>query len=516
MDNDKSNNAATDGKDDSSEIKAARESVPATNSPKGNLEAEPKMVIERSDDVAKQQGRSIVAAKPGAYSSTSIPSSDESTNPQIRNLEADILAKQRASAPKMSPEEDIIAKQKGRHSISADMAKPGAYSAPSSLNALEVSISDKQRGFTGGNARSSLDQDIAAKISGAKTSSSDNNINPALRNMEADIAAKRRAGASYPKSDIAKGYSSGTSDADTALQRLESAISAKQANFQTDVASNKASLNALSPRATNVDSDDAVTKQQNEKGGSTDFMSAENGKDNERNTIKNDGQIRSALQQHDLEYGELVRDDNEGLGLAVALAVEEDDANIYLPSAVEFDPDAKPPMHRNRRFRLYVCLLIAAAVVGTVGAVLGIVLTAPEDQPQVSVPYRATIGIRENLERIVSPELLDDYNSPYKKAMDWITYTDPMALTPDSPSFLNRFALAYLFYATSQMKPWTSECAPSESDGYNCIYAYLRETVDLTFVNSTAFKWLSNTNECQWAGVECDTFNQIRTIGLSK
>ena len=516
MDNDKSNNAATDGKDDSSEIKAARESVPATNSPKGNLEAEPKMVIERSDDVAKQQGRSIVAAKPGAYSSTSIPSSDESTNPQIRNLEADILAKQRASAPKMSPEEDIIAKQKGRHSISADMAKPGAYSAPSSLNALEVSISDKQRGFTGGNARLSLDQDIAAKISGAKTSSSDININPALRNMEADIAAKRRAGASYPKSDIAKAYSSGTSDADTALQRLESAISAKQANFQTDVASNKASLNALSPRATNVDSDDAVTKQQNEKGGSTDFMSAENGKDNERNTIKNDGQIRSALQQHDLEYGELVRDDNEGLGLAVALAVEEDDANIYLPSAVEFDPDAKPPMHRNRRFRLYVCLLIAAAVVGTVGAVLGIVLTAPEDQPQVSVPYRATIGIRENLERIVSPELLDDYNSPYKKAMDWITYTDPMALTPDSPSFLNRFVLAYLFYATSQMKPWTSECAPSESDGYNCIYAYLRETVDLTFVNSTAFKWLSNTNECQWAGVECDTFNQIRTIGLSK
>lgn len=45
--------------------------------------------------------------------------------------------------------------------------------------------------------------------------------------------------------------------------------------------------------------------------------------------------------------------DDENYGLAVATAVAPDDEPEYVYNAIEYDPDAKPPLHRNRRFRLY-------------------------------------------------------------------------------------------------------------------------------------------------------------------
>eukprot|EP00985_Skeletonema_marinoi_P035442 scaffold46548_cov219-Skeletonema_marinoi.AAC.4 len=56
-------------------------------------------------------------------------------------------------------------------------------------------------------------------------------------------------------------------------------------------------------------------------------------------------------------------------GLAVAMAVDAGEEDDYVYAAIEYDPDAKPPLHRNRRFRVYTCLaivLVAAAVAVTV------------------------------------------------------------------------------------------------------------------------------------------------------
>lgn len=46
-------------------------------------------------------------------------------------------------------------------------------------------------------------------------------------------------------------------------------------------------------------------------------------------------------------------DDDADFGLAVATAVAPDDEPDYVYNAIEFDPEAKPPLHRNRRFRVY-------------------------------------------------------------------------------------------------------------------------------------------------------------------
>ena len=50
----------------------------------------------------------------------------------------------------------------------------------------------------------------------------------------------------------------------------------------------------------------------------------------------------------DLDYEK----NTEGLAVAVPVAGEDDS----IPEAVEYDPDAKPPLYRNRRFRLYSLL----------------------------------------------------------------------------------------------------------------------------------------------------------------
>ena len=49
---------------------------------------------------------------------------------------------------------------------------------------------------------------------------------------------------------------------------------------------------------------------------------------------------------------------NPDLGLAVATAVTGDEDPDFVAMAIEFDPDAKPPLHKNRRFRAYTYLAL--------------------------------------------------------------------------------------------------------------------------------------------------------------
>ena len=49
---------------------------------------------------------------------------------------------------------------------------------------------------------------------------------------------------------------------------------------------------------------------------------------------------------------------DENYGLAVAQAISPDDQPDYVYAAIEYDPDSKPPLHRNRRFRAYTYLAL--------------------------------------------------------------------------------------------------------------------------------------------------------------
>ena len=418
----------------------------------------------KQEITAKQQGRSVATVAPGAVFETNGSKSHHNWN-------ADRTAKQSANGASRPSVEDLLKPRNAEDTVRCKLAM-------NSLSTTSARISHSMQDLEAA-VRSKLDSNVSSTTTGRK------------------LGAKEALKSNGLMQDL---ESSGGNES---LRDLESAVMSKVGRYVASTSETNATLIAN----TQID---VMTyeKKQNECGGYT--------KKDEVATSAMSSVGKPNMKSSSLECG-LYSDDGDESGLAVALAIdEEDEVNIYRPSAVEYDPDAKPPTYKNRRFRLYAFLLVAATVIGTVGAVLSIILSN-ENVTAVSIPYRDTIGIRETLAHFISEEYFDDSRNPYRKALDWITYTDPMAITPDSPRFMQRFILAYFYYATSAKKPWTSSCAPSSSENESdtCKYEFIRSIRPIDDrSNKTGSRWLSNTDECEWAGMQCDGLSQISKIVL--
>ena len=211
-------------------------------------------------------------------------------------------------------------------------------------------------------------------------------------------------------------------------------------------------------------------------------------------------------------------------GLAIAVAVNEPDEDIFIPSAIEYDPDAKPPLYKNRRFRLYGFLALFFVVLVTIGAVTGVTLSKANNEANVMAPtaapttYRESFGIQAQIERLVGAEVLKSPNSSYSRALNWIMYDDPMQITPSNPSFTQRYTAAYIYFATTTDGPWYSCNPPPDPwvDNSNCSFKLLTGIFPLRYVDVPAAAWLTNTSECEWAGMVCDNQEQVRGLQLRK
>jgi hypothetical protein len=218
----------------------------------------------------------------------------------------------------------------------------------------------------------------------------------------------------------------------------------------------------------------------------------------------------------DVEYGltgELVN------GLAVAFAVTEEEDDAFIPAAVEYDPDAKPPIYKNRRFRVYAFFAFIVLVVAVVGAVVGITVSKDDDFiAPTSAPTRIRegLGIEEQIERLVGSTVLEDEDSPYAKALNWIMFDDPQQLTVDDENFVQRYVASYFWYATSTVAPWLSCSAATGDETKVCYYQRLTSTIPIMYEPFRWIRWLSEDHECKWAGVVCDDSLQIRAIEIGK
>ena len=352
---------------------------------------------------------------------------------------------------------------------------------------------------------------------------------PGVRSVAAEEAARldaliaeKRDGAAQPQPDTASAFEA--VDQRKPPARKPAAVSEPPASmqaFENAVLSDTAVSEKLFPAPAMVTGD--PVKEDN-------YPVVENTVSMKESAVKEDLLPESALAVsevagQDVEYG--VYEPNED-GLAVAMPVMEDDEDVFIPSAVEYDPDAKPPLHRNRRFRLYAFLAFFALVACAVGATIGIVLSGNDDD---SVEPREQVGIREAVARVVGSQNLADLNSPYAKALQWIIYDDQLQLTPLNETFVQRYILSYFYFATTEDGEWLS-CNPynatneeanlvegqavDEEAKAACRFEKLiaLEPTEYNTVNSA--RWLSSKPECQWAGIECDATNQVRSIILSK
>jgi hypothetical protein len=456
---------------------------------------------------AKQKGRSVLnePAKPGAYSQA-----NSMARTELETLESDVVAKNRArrqpGAEAVALDSKVAAKMRGETAVNEQ------------LSSLESAVQAKMKQQPGAQVES-LDMKVAAKTRGETA------VNNELRSLEDAVHAKMRSSGGQTSS------SNSSPGARTSLNDFEDAVMAKNHRAHSEISrlderiatknaaagySNSAAASLPTPQSLQEAEETVLKKKQASNGPSGLSPDRDPLEQNPNGLSKSDGRELSndGLLPHggvasDVEYGEYGGVNEEGL--AVAFAVEEDDDDMYIPSAVEYDPDAKPPMYRNRRFRLYAFLAIVVVIVATIGAAVGITLSQ-EEVPEI--PYRETLGIRENVEKVVGADALEDLGSPYRMALDWIIHKDPQQQTPDNPSFLQRYFAAYMYYATSEKQPWHS-CAPAkEGEDSDCIYLELLDSSALDYIEVPWKRWLSDLSECAWAGVYCNDREQIRAIEL--
>ena len=90
--------------------------------------------------------------------------------------------------------------------------------------------------------------------------------------------------------------------------------------------------------------------------------------------------------------------------------------------------------------------------------------------------------------------MLDSSESPQARALNWVATSDTYDGYSDDQR-LQRYALASFFYGT-----------------YAVRNAYVTQQVPWT----TAEKWLSDENECEWEGITCDGNNAVTKIELEE
>jgi len=190
------------------------------------------------------------------------------------------------------------------------------------------------------------------------------------------------------------------------------------------------------------------------------------------------------------------------------------------------------------RFRLYASLGFVLLVVAAVFAAVGVAYLRqppPNDGNggENALPTPADDEAPSGRERLVEARirgaifreesLVDAPDSPYEKALVWISREDPSRLEPGAANLLQRCAAAYFYYSTTQDGPWRT-CnppPPSVVDGVDdpddtamsltstyCSYATPGG------VTIPSVRWLSNVTECDWLGIGCDGEGQVVSIDL--
>jgi len=204
-------------------------------------------------------------------------------------------------------------------------------------------------------------------------------------------------------------------------------------------------------------------------------------------------------------------------GLAVAVPIDEDEDDIYYPAAIQYDPDSKPPIYKNRRVRLYACMAVILLLIIVVITVVASMNSGGDQYPTLSPStIRESLGIYTQIAAVVGEESLNDPKSPQSMALEWIVNEDPVMLPPEAENLVQRYLLSLFYFATTKFQPWLSCNKPAEVEDASCKYQKLVKTFpNETYEEIDWIRWLSEKHECEWAGVYCNDFNQTLAIELT-
>jgi hypothetical protein len=468
------------------------------------------------------------------------PSNSTTTSKNLNQAEMDAAAKNRAKASpsSCSASKRMTVNEMENGAAAKDRARARPFNVISKrTNPIEAVVVAKARASPSSPLFKGLNQmeaDTITKSQGRVTPTIASTKR--LNQMEADLVAKAQSRATHNKEEgketIHPGAVSSTSSPD-----LEERIAYKTRIY---LSGNDQADETFQPSREPGANKNSIKQVVSAKDASPDkdiFLRPETAR---TTTVANENALqslhqgsRSVVDYHNdyhLDIDGFMEDDDhgsnyEGNRLAVATAVKEyEDEDVFIPAAVEYDPDAKPPIYKNRRFRMYGilgCILLILLA----GCAIGILAIQKQQQlDSVSIQdiptdaptcERCSLGIEEKLELEVGLDKLNDASTAEFQAKDWILYEDPRQLGPTDPNLIQRFLLATFYFETHKLGDWASCNRQDEDDpDETCSFLEVVGIFPLEYEGVPGIRWLSSFHECDWSGVFCDELNQTKAIEL--
>jgi len=481
------------------------------------------------------------------------------TKPGVQQFDSSIdpriSAKIRRDAPstrsRVTMFDPLVSDNNASTAAAAATTKLGAVIS-NQLDSLEARIRAKnnQGGFV--TRRSSGQQDdLDARIANKQRRGSNEQQ---LDDLEARIANKQRRNSNQQQLNDLEARTSAKqrrSSKEQQLNDLEARISAKQKRNSTET--NKKSLTS------NNNDDPAIIKvyNMNTTNRNTNRAEQEDRKylealyDAKHDNIGNNrtkmedakhdnfGNNRTKIDDappptktYDTPHGGIIDQFNEDgfmpetdMGpLAVAVAISPDEERLFIPFAIEYDPDSKPPIYKNRRFRFYLLAGGILLFAITVSAVLAVITRSDSFAPtETAAPTSLresfmTSSREEKIWKVILKEIgetsfLGDTDSATARALKWIMYEDQLNLTEGSENLVQRFICVLFYLSTSN---WLTCNRPLPGESSNCTGKKLISIEpDLLYEDKPgSLRWLSHTHECYWNGIECDALWRIRAFEI--
>lgn len=216
--------------------------------------------------------------------------------------------------------------------------------------------------------------------------------------------------------------------------------------------------------------------------------------------------------------------------VVVAMAIEDGDPQ-EVDEAVQYDPSNKSRLNRKIHKWTLISFLAATAVIITLIILLSkrqlkAIEADRTEAPTFSPTSENYQELAVLLRREYGPDKpIHDESTSYGKAFDWITRDEVALKTIESNKYdlqsgrtfpidrlLERFFFG-LFYYEMNGDNWHN-CSESLNIGIgrtNCSHINREQETIIGKSN-----WLSSTDICDWAGIECDGSNRVQILDLSK
>ncbi|VEU39857.1 unnamed protein product, partial [Pseudo-nitzschia multistriata] len=426
---------------------------------------------DMSDAMAKSRGRRNAGAKNQQKRPVPAHLRDSSTGGHRNG--GNTGSKNQTNTTKLERlEEEVAAKARGKAPTSAGARASVTKRNPPGLspNRSQSEASSPGSSFTAVKRMNRMEADIAAKEqSRASRGSGDRPAGKRLDRLEADVAAKERAKASRvtgkKASAIARKLAKNQQQRG-APATVPGAVSSTEGGGRAALLAKKKRNVAASVAATGTSEGAASSKLKKAppSHGVNHLVGGEKQPKHESPDASDGGAggpTNVPPGTGGTEVGGRYESDSNN-GLAVAVAVRENE-DVFIPSAVEYDPDAiKYPVYKNQRVRVYgllFCILLIIVTACTIGV---LTILQREDDEQHHVPTesptcaRCTLDYIEQLELEVGSQKLNDPESPEYLAKEWIIHEDEMQLLPTDLNFIQRFIMAAFYFDTHQVAPWRS------------------------------------------------------------